>query len=330
VTEGRAPHAPSVDEAVASAAYHIPAVASGRCFVVSVSSRGTAVRIKKRVSVLSVTMVDKASGRVFSEDIVVKRYDGPGAPLAHAALTTLWRAGFRPPSRLRVPRPYGMSPARRQVVEQFVAGRPLIDLMRRGPINAGAAAMTWLLRLQSTELRLHKGGPDRLFALPLRGDENGIASLTMRVGRALATSADPIVPSHGDFHLKNVMVCGDTTVAIDLDKLAAREASFDVGDAMGQLLVMSHFGYGTLATGWRVAAEMWNVYRQVGRATAERTALHVARSILSSLIYKVRLARAAGESPPLLDPWLKLVRHCLVYRDPTSVCALASRLDIGR
>jgi hypothetical protein len=320
----------SVRESVGAAISCIPAVASGRWRVLGFQTHRVLPRIGKRVSILSVTFLDEGSRFIFDDGIVVKQYDGVGAPAGHNALLTLWGAGFRPPSFYCVSRPYGFSSARRHVVEQFVPGPSLIKLVpSSGGAAAGVAAMEWLLQLQSSELPLQQGPPDR-FLRPLDEGMEQLQPLESCLRTELNASADPIVPSHGDFHLKNLLRHNDSIVSIDVDKLGMREASFDVGDAIGQLLVMSHFGYGTLARGVEVAAAMWSRYRESGVATAERTALHTARSILRSLIFKYRLAQAAGEEPPVLDPWLHLARHFVEARDPAVVCSSVSQLNLYR
>jgi Phosphotransferase enzyme family len=318
----------SVDDAISC----IPAVASGRWRLLGVRFRRVLSRIGKRVSILSVTFLDEGSGLVIDDVIVVKEYDGEGAPGAHDALITLWRAGFRSPSFHRVPRPYGFSAGGRQVVEQFVPGPSLIQLVRRsnGAALAGVWAMEWLLQLQSTELVLQRDGPDPSLAASVGQGMEQLQPVVSCLRTELTASADPMVPSHGDFHLKNLLRHKGSIVSIDVDKLGTREASFDVGDAIGQLIVMSHFGHGTLARGVEAAAAMWNRYRESGVATAERIVLHAARSIIKSLVFKYRLAQAAGEAPPVLHPWIAIARHCLEARDPEELWSFVSRVDFYR
>jgi hypothetical protein len=321
--------AQSVRDTVGAAISSIPAVASGRWRVLRFQTRRVLPRMGKRVSILSVTFLDHVSGLSFDDGIVVKHYYGEGAPADHNALITLWGAGFRPPSFHCVSRPYGFSAARRHVVEQFVPGPSLFQLVpsSEGAVAAGSAAMEWLLQLQSSELALQVGRPDCFPGAPLDEGLEQLQPLLSYLRTELNASADPLVPSHGDFHLKNLLRYNGSVVSIDVEKLGMREASFDVGDAIGQLLVMTHFGYGTLARGAEAAAVMWSRYRETGAATAERTALHTARSILRSLTFKYRLAQAAGEVPPVLYPWLHLARLCLETRDPATVCSFVSRLD---
>jgi hypothetical protein len=332
MTGGGIDYAPSARDSVAAAIRCIPAVASGRWKVLGFRTTRVLPRIGKRVSILSVTFLDEGSGVVFDDEIVVKHYDGEEARAGHHAVVTLWNAGFRPRSSYRVPRPYGLNATGRHVVEEFVRGPSLMHVVQSGTgaATAGVAAMEWLLQLQSTELAVKEGTPDRLFRDSLDDGLEQLEPLVTSLRAALDASPDPFVPSHGDFHLKNLLSYGESTVSIDVDKLGTREASFDVGDAIGQLLVMSHFGYGTLSCGVVAADAMWSRYKQGGVATAERTALHTARSILRSLAYKYRLARGAGEPPPVLDPWLRLASHCLEVRDPAGVCSFVSRLDSHR
>ncbi|HEX2050859.1 MAG TPA: hypothetical protein VHJ34_09550, partial [Actinomycetota bacterium] len=137
---------------------------------------------------------------------------------------------------------------------------------------------------------------------------------------AAARAGRGAVASHGDFHVKNVAPHGRATWIVDWDAFAAREPAFDVGDALGQLVVMGSFGHGGRVRGARAASAFWRAYRDAGgTAAGPRACVQLARAVLQSVAYKVELAAAAGDEPPPVAPLVVVARAALGADDPAAV-----------
>ena len=277
---------------------------------------------RKPVALYGITYADEA-GRARSVEVAVKvfRAKRHRAAIAHAAATGLWEDGFRPPSPLLVPRPLGYAPGSSAVVSELGEGEPWADFLHAGPAalrDASARAAAWLVRLQHAAVGPAAGGPEgeRPVAAQLadlarsRPDHRAaLMALGDRLVPRLAEPQAPAVPSHGDFHPKNVLLHGGRTTGIDLDGFALREPAFDVGWAMGQLLSMSYFRLGATHRGAEAAAAFWAAYAPEGPAAWPRVAVHVARTCVDVLHY-VLYALDTGEVA-LLDTWPALAHAWL-------------------
>jgi Ser/Thr protein kinase RdoA (MazF antagonist) len=98
----------------------------------------------------------------------------------------------------------------------------------------------------------------------------------------------PSVPSHGDYHPRNVFLTAGLTTAIDFDTFGMREPAFDVGYAIGQLLIRSCFHTGDFSSGASAALAFWRRYERGGQAPWPRVAVQVARTFLQSLHFELR------------------------------------------
>jgi aminoglycoside phosphotransferase (APT) family kinase protein len=255
-------------------------------------------------------------------DLVAKVYGSDRGAHALRALQQLWTAGFRPPSRYRVPCPYGYSPERGTLWQAFAPGTAWADLLWGEPwtlSEASARAAAWLLQLQQAPVQAEARGPDHAAATARRlagelatafpWQAARLEALAERLIAPLQSEALPLVPSHGDYHPKNIFLTRELATVIDFDTFGLREAAFDVGYATGQLLIMSCFRLGTLAPGAQAALAFWRNYELGGQATWERVAVHVARTFFQSLHYELCVLR--NNRLDLLKLWTDQIEQWL-------------------
>lgn len=247
--------------------------------------------------------------------IVAKLYGTDPGARALAALTELWMAGFRPPSSARVPRPVGYSSVEAVLLQARVPGIAWVELItadRRIARAAAIGAAEWLLTLQAQSLGPIAAPPERSagsarrhaaeLALAYPSAAAALAILADRLHAALVVSDLRPVPAHGNFQPNNILRTADLTTVIDFDAYGPREPAYDVGFAIGQLLIASQLQHGNVETGARAAWDFWSHYHRRGAANWSRVAVQVARTYLQSLHYELCVARNARAD--LIDLWL--------------------------
>jgi len=74
---------------------------------------------------------------------------------------------------------------------------------------------------------------------------------------------------------------------VDLDTVAPRPPAFDVGYAIGQLLVMSQLRFRHPAPGAAAAMAFWDVFARRGTVAWRHVAVQVARTLLQSTHYEL-------------------------------------------
>jgi len=278
----------------------IPEVASGKWQLLT--CRPTEFRKHRRKSfvVYALEYMDGKHGSAHTCDVLVKIYGADRGQNGYDALRKLWCADFRSPGRFRVPQPHGYSAELGALVQENVSGILWADYLRgeAAPLRrASALAADWLVRLQQTavaadvraveeELSNVRRFVDELTqAYPSNSSQ--LLSLAEQLATKLQAETFPLVPSHGDFHPKNLLLRDGAATGVDLDTFGLREAAFDVGYAIGQLLIMSYFRLGDLSRGAQAADALWQRYHEGGQASWHRVAAHVARTLLQSLHYEL-------------------------------------------
>jgi hypothetical protein len=292
------------------------------------SCRRTGIRKQrgKRLALYGVTCTTPG-GAVNVVEVLVKLYGSDRGRRAHDALATMWRAGFHAPSRFRVPRPYGYTPELGALVQARVGGTLWADFLGRDPADArraACAAADWLRTLQGSgvaaEARPAEEGvaAARYFVRNLGaaypGSRSRLAALLERVTSGLEAATQRLVPSHGDFHPKNVFLGRKATTVIDFDTFAAREAAWDVGYAIAHLLVMSRLRLGDFRAGIDSAIAFWQRYGNNAGTTWERVATHIGRSLLQSLHFE--LCVLANGRTDLLTAWPALAERAFEIDEP--------------
>ncbi len=280
----------------------------------------------KRMAFVGLTVRER-DGLERRSDIVLKHDPQGRARSAFQVLRQLREAGLRPPAHFRVPEPLGASQDGHLLAQEWVTGIPWADTLGTERAHASSArAAEWLVVLQSLH---HPPAPpafDRPHPpLPAVVSDAHLASIrrhgseladahpaeSRAIGRLAARlldrlgSPEPPVPSHGDLHPKNLLVDGEVVTAVDFDTFALREPAFDVGYAIGELLIMSLLRLGEALPGSTAAADFWFRYRQLGgTASPDRVALHVGRTFLQSLHYELCVLRNSRDE--LLRRWPEL------------------------
>jgi len=284
-------------------------------------------KMRKVIAAYDLSFVD-GEGRLRTESLIAKVYGTDRGRRGHEALRLLWAAGFRAPARFRVPRPYGYSARRTALVQERAIGMPWADHLggaTRSLRRASQEAARWLLCLQRARVAWDAKDGDTRDAgrkhstAPRRAEE--IAEAYPRhaawlepLGDWLASQLEPAalppVPSHGDFHPKNVFLDPGRVTVIDFDTFGWREPAFDVGYAMGQLLVMSKLRLGDLGPGTEAAGAFYRQYRRGCFIDWQRVALHIARTLVQSLHYELCVLRRSDRSA-LLWLWRSLIDDAL-------------------
>ena len=283
----------------------------------------------KRIAFLSLRYVDRATGRIESEDIVAKLYGQPrhpprrtsGAEASLATLGALWTTGFRAPSPHRVPRPYGFLAAPPVLLQGLAPGRPWSDALSAEPAvqaTESRRAADWLLALHAATITALPATADeadacRARARELAGRFSWVARTMVpageRLAAALAAASPRALPSHGDFHPRNVFLSASGATVIDFDTFGSREPAFDVGYAIGQLLIASYLRLGGFVAGAFAARAFWSRYASLRDAGERRVALHVARALLQGLHYDLCTLRNGrvdllAHWPAVIDEWI--------------------------
>lgn len=271
---------------------------------------------------------DTESGQDHLDQVVVKFAEGDRTA-GFDALVKLWRAGFRPPATFQVPRPYGRSAVDHAIVVGFapgalwadlIGGSPsqvshaselaaglLVHLQRQPPGDAAAAPGPAGGQVGRSDRRPGELADDLSRAFPACADR--VRALAARLDEALADGQGGLVAAHGDYHPKNVIVTDTTATMIDLDTYGAREPAFDVGYAIGQLLVMSQLRLGRLGPGFAAAERFWAGYSRAGSARWDRVSLQAARTFMQSLHFELCILR--NNRVELLEWWSDLMEALL-------------------
>ena len=308
----------------------IPELSAGAWRLLSCQVTEVRKQRRKRIAFCLISYQNRADRRVKTTEIVAKFYGSDRGTKALRALQKLWEAGFRPPARYCVPRPYGYFPEQGALLQANAPGATWASFLRgdeRALAAVSAQAGAWLVQLQrspvSAEAKSWKSDIDsaQRFAQELASSFPEHASRLEPVAeqfiQALRAEGIPLLPSHGDYHPKNVFLTPGLTTVIDFDTMGLREAAFDVGYAIGQLLIMSYFQIGDFAPGARAGLAFWRHYQVGGPATWTRVAAQVARAFLQSLHYELCTLR--NNRVELLDLWPDLIEEWLHSDGPTTL-----------
>jgi hypothetical protein len=315
----------------------IPGFRSGLWALISWDEKETRVHRGRRFVFGTMRYRDE-KGTTATIGVVVKTYRRDPGTRSIRAMEQLWDRGFHAPSFFRVPRPLGRVPESNVLILEWVLGTPWNEVVKSGAgedagLSAGAAG--WLVRLHSgpvvgvTEQKPGNAPPtapprpaSRLAGELLRKFPGWAPLLEPVFGRLLERlpEAGGPVPSHGDFHPDNVFISPGAVTAIDFDNFGSREAGYDVGYAIGQLLIMSRLRSGDFRTGARAAADFWRRYEDGGVATPDRVGVHVARTFVQSLHYE--LVTFDNGRVDLIEPWTDQIDLWLRSEGPETLESL--------
>jgi aminoglycoside phosphotransferase (APT) family kinase protein len=292
---------------------NLPQVSSGAWQVLDWHMLEARRRRGKHFYVYALTYLNGVETRSRQAQVFAKVYSNDRGAHALEAMRTLWAAGFRPPARELVTRPYGYLPGLNVLFQARAMGQTWADFLLaddRELAHASRRAGRWLAQLQRTPVAGTPADRREVLAIASWVEElsrtfpairQRLEPLAVRLEHTISSAADVAVPSHGDYHPKNVLMTLDGTTVIDFDTFGLRRPAFDVGYAIGQLLIMSAFRAGGFGPGARAALAFWGHYQRCGRAAWPEVAAEVARTFLQSLHYELCTLR--NERFDLLERW---------------------------
>ncbi len=301
----------------------IPELRAGTWRLISYQVTEVREESVNRIVFLRMLYEDLRNQSTKSIEVVAKVYAVECGLHALEALQKLWNTGFQAPSRYRVTRPKGYSLEQGTLFQAKAPGVPWADLLggdETAMSEASARAAAWLIRLQKSALPdiVNSGHEEGYGALVRRVTQELISTYPRHLSRLqpaaerlvtlLPSDAITLVPSHGDFHPENVFLTSDHKTVIDFDRFGLREAAYDVGYAMGQLLFMSYIRLGDFAPGAQAALAFWRHYSLEGCASWTRVAVQVARLLFQSLHYELCILRSNPPGilervPKLIEDW---------------------------
>src|SRR5439155_13818419 len=232
-------------------------------------------------------------------------------------LISLRDAGFKPPARITVPEPVACLPERGLVLQEKVTGRHASDLLLENSARASFAAADcgrWLAALHQCEVQVpsisiecegvSQWATELAEAVPDGAQQ--LDAIAKGIRQALAYEAARLVPSHGDFHPKNIMIQGTQRVTgIDLDKFGAREAEADIGWFLMRTAAFGFFKTGSFkATEFARRAFITCYEAETGEPIrTDRAGLHMAMAFLKNLHFELVLLKTGRTE--YAQPWLK-------------------------
>lgn len=311
----------------------VPELASGQWRLLAWEVTGAEKHRGKHFVRCRVTWAVPAARREETVELFIKLYGSDRGGPSFASQQLLWDAGFRAPAPHRVPRAYGYSAAHGALVQGLVEGRLLADHLPDDPGLPAALddATAWLIHLHRSEVAAPRPAADadlRLaerFLTELAGAFPAHRRRLERTFDALAALLDPdgrrLVPTHGDFHAKNLFLRPGSVMVIDHDTFGLREPEHDLGYALAQLLILSRFRHGTFAPGALAGLALWRRYREELPARWDRIAVHIARTLLQSLHYELCVLRNGKEE--LLAQWPALIAEVLHSEEGRPLARLA-------
>jgi hypothetical protein len=307
----------------------IPEVRSGQWILNSINVLDVQKHSQRQILTCQLSYTEIPARRQHSISLVCKvdRKNSRQSEQAYNVLKCLWEAGFQPPSEFCVPRPFACCPEQGILLQSQAPGIMWADFLHAGGIRlerASGLVADWLAQLQISGVKASLREAEDYSALTLRnasrlkalfpGYAGRIEKIEARLLRDLPAPRLALVPSHGDFHPKNVFLELPRVTVIDFDTFGAREAAYDVGYGIALLYIMSFFRTGSFGAGERAGAAFWEAYRLSGKATWPRVVLQVARALLDNLHYTFYLMK--NSRVELLPLWLDLVEAWLAASSP--------------
>ena len=262
--------------------------------------------------------------KIIQRQFIGKIYIGDRGQGNFDALNNLWESGFHPPSPFTVVFPIAYIPDRHLLLQEKAPGRMLSEIIfgeRDFADDAIAAAAGWLAALHDSPV----GAQSRLEQMRELVDRYGrtlaellpewagrIERLTDCVLLALeARHLSALVPSHGDFHSKNVFIAEGRVTAIDLDTFGRREQVADVAYFLAQTAIMGYRRLGSFEATVRARHHFLRAYLDIASSLSiERLAIYLGATFLQSLYYELSILRTGNTA--IVEPWLANAERCLL------------------
>lgn len=255
-------------------------------------------------------------GKIYKGDYGQEHFD---------VLSRLREAGFRPPSPFTVVYPVTYIADRCFLLQEKAPGSLLADLIFGEPdsavVDALQAAAGWLAALHDAEVnaqprlervRMLVAGQGRELMELLPQQAPRVERLAARALTGLeARRLTPLVPSHGDFHPKNVFITAEGRVTvIDFDTFGLQEQAADVAYILAQTAIMGYRRRGSFAATNQVRHCLLQAYLEAApMLSGQRLALYLGMAFLQSLHYELCTLRNGRTA--IIEPWLANAERCL-------------------
>jgi hypothetical protein len=251
-------------------------------------------------------------------------YRGDGS-LTFQAMNQLWLNGFAH-DHLTIPEPLAYLAELSLLLQAQAPGKALYLYL-----DDPATALEFVRLTARWLAKLHRAGIDSpRVLLPAQDEEKlatyraalvqacprfaeRLADLTDRTVASLtALPPGQVVPTHGDYQPKNILMHRNRVTVIDFDRFALTHPARDLGHFLGQCMTMSY-----VRTGSFEAIEPWNAAflgeyeRLMGSAALPALPAFIARTFLEVLYYKlvVRPVKDAYFLAPWLDECERWLDH---------------------
>ncbi|MET4059328.1 aminoglycoside phosphotransferase (APT) family kinase protein [Arthrobacter sp. UYP6] len=258
----------------------------------------------------------------------------------------LAEAGFVPPARFAVTRERGWSATHRTLVTDLADGSNWAHWLQAPTISrntAAVAAADWLARLQSLQVTLpdrtaHRAGDELCRQGGLLAERYPVyAARLLRVTEAAHrclylrghAPVAGLVASHGDLHPENLYISAGgrlAVTAIDVDTAGMRRASYDVGYALAQLLIVSWMRTGSFQAGVCVALTFWDRWMTHGGTDARAVPAEVVRALVQSLHFELITYRTGRAG--LVQRWLGIAEAMLDHGVRAALQVLTTEQDV--
>lgn len=256
--------------------------------------------------------------------IIGKFHEEGRAQADFEALRQLHEAGFRPPGPFTVSRPVAYIPERKLLLQEKAPGRLLNEIMFTPGNGVGEAvgrSALWLAALHGTDLpvaprvvkiRAAVARYGRELAQRLPRQAHRVAKLTAcALGGLQERHLTPLVPSHGDFHSKNVLITENGQVtAIDLETFGRQERAADVGYFLAQTAIRDYLHRGSFAATADVRRCFLQAYLEAAPVPYQRLSHYLGMSFLQSLHYEVCVLKSRNTG--IVEPWLRTAENGLI------------------
>src|SRR5262245_10851012 len=256
--------------------------------------------------------------------LIGKVYKGDCGQGHFDALSRLREAGFRPPSPFTVVYPVAYIADRCFLLQEKAPGRLLADLIF-GELDAAAVdalerAAGWLATLHGAEVNAQSRLERVRMLVARQGGE--LMELLPKVSyrlerlasRALAgleaRHLTPLVPSHGDFHPKNVFITVDGRVTvIDFDTFGLQEQAADVAYILAQTAIMGYRRRGSFAATTKARHCFLQAYLEAApMLSGQRLDLYLGMDFLQSLHYE--LCNLRNGRTAIIEHWMADAQRC--------------------
>ena len=310
--EGRAPtiDLDSIIERLRSAAKHTP----GRWRVLSARRKlgKTLFEIEEECGGKTRRLVGKVAKAERCETLV-------------EALTTLWEAGWRPPSRNTVTEAVSWLTGEGAILQELAPGTQAIDVMLEHPDRAEQAARLcagWLAALHAAGVdaapsefnpqTTHQHAAELIERLPRESDR--IRRIAAAVAEEAAHPVGERVPAHGDFHAMNIFIDGDRRVTgIDLDKFGLREREADAGYFLAQTASFGYFKTQRFDDTLASRRAFLRRYEESATIRRKRAAMYMAAAFLKNLHFELVLLETRRTE--YVKPWLFAAERAMIEGD---------------